>query len=77
MAEKTENIKIRVTEQEKERITEVCLNMNETISENILRSLELRNELIEYIEENDLNDENIDKYKDLILIIIKNLKIID
>lgn len=77
MAEKTENIKIRVTEQEKERITEVCLNMNETISENILRSLELRNELIEYIEENDLNDENIDQYKDLILIIIKNLKIID
>lgn len=77
MAEKTENIKIRVTEQEKEKITEICQNMNETISENILRSLELRNELIEYIENNNLDDENIEQYKDLILIIIKNLKIID
>lgn len=75
MSIKDQVFQLRLTTEEKNKLENTAEEFNEKISEHILNSCDLRNEILEYIFNNDLDDENLDQYKEIVQIIIKNLKI--
>lgn len=73
--DREENIQIRLTKEEKEQLKLLSEELSETMTENLVKGLELRKQLLDYIIDNDLNDEDISQFRDIVLIIVNNLKI--
>lgn len=73
--DREENIQIRLTKEEKEELRLLSEELSETMTENLVKGLELRKQLLDYIIENDLNDEDISQFRDIVMIIVNNLKI--
>ena len=73
--DREENIQIRLTKEEKEELRLLSEELSETMTENLVKGLELRKHLLDYIIENDLNDEDISQFRDIVMIIVNNLKI--
>lgn len=73
--DREENIQIRLTKEEKEELRLLSEELSETMTENLVKGLELRKQLLDYIIENDLNDEDLSQFRDIVMIIVNNLKI--
>lgn len=73
--DREENIQIRLTKEEKEELRLLSEDLSETMTENLVKGLELRKQLLDYIIENDLNDEDLSQFRDIVMIIVNNLKI--
>lgn len=73
--DREENIQIRLTKEEKEELRLLSEELSETMTENLVKGLELRKQLLDYIIENDLNDEDLSQFREIVLIIVNNLKI--
>lgn len=73
--DREENIQIRLTKEEKEELRLLSEELSETMTENLVKGLELRKQLLDYIIDNDLNDEDLSQFRDIVLIIVNNLKI--
>lgn len=73
--DKDDKIQIRLSKEQKEVIVSLSEELEETYTDTIIKSVDLRNKLLQYIIENELDDENQEQFKDIVLIIVKNLKI--
>lgn len=73
--DKDDKIQIRLSKEQKEIIVSLSEELEETYTDTIIKSVDLRNKLLQYIIENELDDENQEQFKDIVLIIVKNLKI--
>lgn len=73
--DKDDKIQIRLSKEQKEVIVSLSDELEETYTDTIIKSVDLRNKLLQYIIENELDDENQEQFKDIVLIIVKNLKI--
>lgn len=73
--DREENLQIRLTKEEKEGLRLLSEELSETMTENLVKGLELRKQLLDYIIDNDLNDEDLSQFRDIVLIIVNNLKI--
>lgn len=73
--DKDDKIQIRLSKEQKEVIVRLSEELEETYTDTIIKSVDLRNKLLQYIIENELDDENQEQFKDIVLIIVKNLKI--
>ena len=73
--DKDSKIQIRLSKEQKETIVSLSEELEETYTDTIIKSVDLRNKLLQYIIENELDDENTEQFKDIVLIIVKNLKI--
>lgn len=73
--DRDEKFQIRLNKEERSNIEYLSNELNETMTETLIKSVELRKEILNYIYENELDDENPEQMKDLVLIIINSLKI--
>lgn len=70
-----EVFQIRMTKEEKEELRLLSEELEESNTETIVKSLELRRDLLHYIIENELNDEDVEDFKEIVLILVNNLKL--
>lgn len=73
--DKEDKIQIRVSKEQKEVIVNLADELKETYTDTIIKSVDLRNKLLRYIIDNDLDDENKEQLHEIVLIIVQNLKI--
>lgn len=70
-----EVFQIRMTKEEKETLKELSEQLEETNTETIVKAIEMRKDLLNYIIENNLDDNNLNHFKEIVMILVNNLKL--